>query len=244
MSLNIGNIILYNDINYFILDKGGEELLCLPIKENEIKKTIHFLDSNNLDFNNTIIINNKEKIDYVANSNPELVLFVLRKYKKFLNVLEVKNNPKIGSIIKKGNKYYYIFSEEEQKWIVFELSKNEILDGDVFTFDGNIYYTDYFQTIINKNDIFDGIYQCSEGQIILLKRKKLSYRKNELKRIPISNESIVKIDQTSNEEYVVKSNLGNKLICVSNYDKNPKYSKKHYLNKEDVVFVKVKQIRK
>ena len=244
MNLNIGNIILYNGINYFIIDKDGEELLCVPLKDVEIKKTIYFIDAKNLDFNNTIIINSKKDLKHVANSSSETTLFVLRKYKNFLNISEIINNPQIGSIITKDNKHYYIFSEDDQKWLIFELSKNEIKNSDVFTFGNNLYYTNYFQTTINKSDTFDVIYQCHEGQIVLLKRKRRSYHKNALEKIIISNETIVKIDQLSGEEYKVKGSLGDKLVCISNYDLTQNDKTRHYFNKEDVVFVKVKYKRR
>lgn len=155
-----------------------------------------------------------------------------------------KQNIGVGSIILKDNKYYYIFSEEGQNWIVFELNKKGSISGDVFNLDGEIYYTNYNQTTISKNDFFNVIYMCREGQIDLLRRRRRAYQKVVCENAKKADVSVVKIDQLSSEEYTVKSKLGDKLICTSNYDFDQKDARKHYLNLDDVVFVKVKQKRK
>ena len=244
MDFNVGNIVLYNSKNYLILDKNKEELLCIPIKDIEMKRIINYIDFNNVDFGNSVTIDNKEKIEYITNTTPDVVLFLLKKYKNFIIDSKIKNNPQIGSIIAKNNKYYYIFSEESQRWLVFELSKNELKDSDVFTLGNGIYYTNYFQTVINKIDVFETIYQCKEGQIELLRRRRRAYQKLICENLPNSTESVVKLDQLSDEKYIVKTNIGDKLICVSNYDKKHIDNRKHFFDKEDVVFIKIKQKRR
>ena len=120
----------------------------------------------------------------------------------------------------------------------------ELKDSDVFTLGNGIYYTNYFQTVINKIDVFETIYQCKEGQIELLRRRRRAYQKLICENLPNSTESVVKLDQLSDEKYIVKTNIGDKLICVSNYDKKHIDNRKHFFDKEDVVFIKIKQKRR
>lgn len=153
-----------------------------------------------------------------------------------------------GSIVIYNNKKYYIYGEEGPSWMVFEIIEEFKDNYDILNIDGKDFYTCYRENLINKKEPLTTIYNCTLDEVDYIKSKRKDYRikhnlirtnKNIIKNIEIG--SVVKSNEFSNEEFVVKQMIGDLLVCVSYVDRNMTTPTKHYFDKEKVLVIDKKR---
>lgn len=179
MSLQAGDIINYNDINYLIMDIKDNEFICIPINKTsgQLKYNLKFDDFRNLDYSKIILINKEEKNQYITSVSNNSLLYVLKSYKEYIENCNNRNVTQRGSVIFKNNKYYYIYGEEGPDWLIFEIKKNKERELKEIKISNENFYTNYESEKINKKDIFDTILLASLSEMDIIKDQKRSYAK-------------------------------------------------------------------
>ena len=61
---------------------------------------------------------------------------------------------------------------------------------------------------------------------------------------PLKIDSIIKLNEFTEETFIVKDLLGDMLVCVSTTETNIANPQRHYFKKDSVIFVENKQKRK
>ena len=176
----IGDLINYN-VNYLIIDIIKDKFLCIRIDKSNtyLKNNLKFDDLKNLDYSKIVLIDIKEKISYISKISDNELLYVLKNQKEYINNCENRKTPQRGSVISKDNKYYYIYGEEGQDWLIFEISKTQNTDFDLILLNNNQFYTNYKGEKINKKDNYEVLLLATTSEIDLIKENKKSYIKRQ-----------------------------------------------------------------
>ena len=247
LPLQIGDIISRKDINYIILDKVDDNILCIPIKKRYNKGSIYSF--NNLNFESVIKINidNVKYIDTVSNS---VLMILLKKQSEYLKNLSVRNIPQRGSVISFSNKLYYIYGEEGSNWLVFEIFKDRKNFADEIKISNKKFYTTYKDNILNKNDIDCAISLAYDEEMENIKQKRKTYKKEHEntsvrinKKLNFSYKDVIIID---GEEYYILDFIGKDILKSANkQDFNKKgcnavYIKTDEISSEQIIKSKIK----
>ena len=261
-NLNIGDIIeskYYKKQRFIIIDIHPKTYECLSIGKIKkaifdpvlIKKIDAILSRDTrvdgikwLEYNPNFKmseIGKQKNLDKIFDTQQEY----LEEKSKMLDVELIVNR---GSIILNNNKKYYIYGEEGTSWMVFEIQDEYKENYDILNINGSEIYTCYNEALIDKKDSLITLYNCTLDEIDLVKSKRKSYKlkHNHIKEIPktiknIEIGSVVKSNEFSNEEFVVKQMIGDLLVCVSYVDRNMHTPTKHYFNKEKVLVIDKKR---
>lgn len=186
LPLQVGDVISYNNIKRLIIDINNDELLCIPLNKDTAYRKLNFNEFKNLDYSKVSVIKNNKRIKYIYSVSDNVILYVLNKYKEYIAYIINQKVTQRGSIISKNNKYYYVYGEEGQEWLIFEIIvDNEQLlyvasqKFDTITLNNKVYYTNYEGERINKKEVFKTIYLSTLDEIENVKTKKKSYKKEQ-----------------------------------------------------------------
>lgn len=155
IKLGIGDIVLCNGKNYLILEEKDNKFLLFPLSsvvkgsKNNIKINDEIL---NIDFYHPSSKSKStplQRIDFVDNETLRKVLFI---YKSRLSELKNKDKMQRGSLIRIDDRFYYIFGEYENKFMVFSVFSNINKYMCKIVINSKNFYTDFANVLmIEKN---------------------------------------------------------------------------------------------
>lgn len=260
-----GSVIALQDKYYYVYGEEGPFLLVFEISDFYCSNDFDIIEIKlgngcfyttfkdekiNKDGNFTCIYNSNEKeIDYVKK--------LRKKYKaqekasiKIFNVgsiVEHINSGKRYIIIKKCDKTYECFPMNSLKNAscisihmygeFLKLSENKNLEG-IKWFEDN---TDFNLENINDEKVIN--------QIIETQKKYIKYDKPQDLKMDCAKDSgfhmgtIVKLNEDSKAEYIVKTIIGN-ILCCENKEEQNGMGTTYYFNKDNVVVVENPKIKK
>jgi len=258
VNLNIGDIIeskYYKNQRFIIISIHPKTYECISI--SKIKKAIF---DPVLIRKTDAILSKDTRVDGIKwlEYNPNFKMSEIGKQKNLDNIFKTQKEfmdkeektlyLNRGSVISFNDKKYYIYGEEGQKWMVFEITEDIKENYDVLNIHKKTFYTCYNDSLIDKKESLNVLYNCSLDEMDLIKSKRKSYRIKHNMITPVTKiiknieiGSVVKSNEFSNEEFVVKQMLGDLLVCVSYVDRNMTTPTKHYFNKEKVLVIDKKR---
>jgi len=255
MPLNQGEIFKYDNKIYLVLDNTKDTILSLELPNKNYQEELTIDAFKLLNYSNTSYIENNEHIEYINTVNNKLLIYILKRYKEYLDYLKNKTIPQRGSIIKLDDKYYYIYGEEKQDFLVFKISKKNKTQKIKIKLQNQTFYTNFTDKKISKKTNFTIINLCTKDEIELIKEQRKKYKntnqakKEEIVSKKYKNEqiqrgSIIKQNELSLEELYVINVAGDILTCVGNTERNKYLQPKVYLNKNDIVLVENPKTKK
>lgn len=200
LPLQIGDVIIYKDRQFIILDIN-EELIILDINNIKLKEKLDVDKINKLDYSKILKINKNSNINFRGSVSEKVLNRILKNRDTHIKYLEDLKVIQRGSIIENKNKYYYIFGEEGQEWMSFELKKSGTNEVEI---NNNTYYTDFNEIRLSKKNNYNVLYLCSDKEKDNLKDLRKEYRYNK-----------------RNEDKFVNLNIGD--IIESKYYKKQKF---------------------
>lgn len=212
--IQVGDIIHYYSQNFIVLDTNDKNVICVPVKNH-----LDYKNNINLDFNNFININFakaiclqiNDNIKYVNTVGNKCIEKILVMSKEYINNYKNTKITQRGTIILKDSKYYYIYGEEGQNWLVFEINKNRVTKFKQLVI-GNInYYTKFEESKIAKNDLFTNIYLCIEEEKDKIKNIRKKYK--ELRKT-IEMDGIINYDCFEVGDIIESINYINKRFII------------------------------
>lgn len=179
LPVQVGDIISCENENYLILDIEENKLRCIKIETsiNNIKGTLKLKYFNDLDYMKIKYLKLNQNISYLNSVNNNILLYILKNEKKYLEYSENKETPQRGSVIFKDKKYYYIYGEEGQYFNVFEINEKINNQYDMLKINEIKFYTNYNSVKINKKDTFEVCCLATPNEIDEIRRQKKSYSK-------------------------------------------------------------------
>ena len=239
-----GDIVLHDNKKYIVLDIMENKLICIQM--GYVNR-----NASNLNYSKTFMLDDDNIKTIGALSNKQLIV-ALNNYKEYISNKENVNETKRGSIIYLENKYYYVYGEEGQNLLTFEITKKPIENYDNLVL-GNIYfYTLYNERIINKKDQYQNFYLCLKQEIDTVKEQRKKYKNLHFKptqsniEIPqeIKKGSYIKLNEFSEELFYVCDIIGDVAVCVAHTERGKKLMRKQYFNKENLILVENIQKRR
>ena len=251
----VGDIINFKR-NYLIIDKKDNKLLCVLIDDSitNLNTNISFDKFKNLDYSNIIEFDiNDNNIRYITTVNDNIILNVLKREKEFVLNLENQHNTQRGSIIKSNNNYYYVYAMEGQDCLCFQIIKKEKSNYYELKINNKKYYTNFEDIKILKKEIQETISLSTNEEIELIKNYRKKYKQQErLKEFKeeitdldntIKINSVVALNEFSDEKFVVKDILGNIACCVSSNERCNLSAYRHYFNIDNLIIVNEEKIK-
>lgn len=185
----VGDLISINKKNYIILNKIDNKIICVGI--NTYKEDLKVNDVRYLDYLNLVNFDIEcDKPEYIGTISSTLLAYSLKREKEYIENYKNKMNPQRGSVIVKDNELNYIYGEEGQIWLTFEIKYNNYDLFDKIKIGTETFYTEYNKKNISKKESFDTILLAFPEEIedITSKRKSYKYRlENELQKRLIKN---------------------------------------------------------
>ena len=172
LSINVGDIITYNNKNYLVLD-SKDDFICVQLD----LKNYSFNNIKKIDYSNIKNISTKENIIYSSTINDDALIYILKKYKENLKNNENKKVVQRGSILRKDNCLYYVYGEESEIWNVFEISETKLYNSIRLKINNNFYYTNFNYEKINKKDNFEILHLCLNEEIDEITKIRKDYQK-------------------------------------------------------------------
>lgn len=225
----IGDIINYNKINYIITDIKDNKLGCVPI--NQLNYILNFENFKKLDYSKIIYLDNNEAKKYISTVDIDVLSYVLKKQKEYLDNIKNQKVTQRGSIILKNNKYYYVYGEESQEWLIFEIKEDNICDFSEIILNNKKYYTKYKDTRINKQDEFETLFLVTENEKDYMQARRRSYKKT--RGNIIFNVGNI-IENNKDQRFIVIGIASNSYTCLSIDDLKKGIYKKITLLKSEV----------
>lgn len=236
-----GDVVKFNNKKYIVLDIKDNKLICIPMRyTNET--------ASNLNYSKVLTLDDTDKVIGIGALSNKQLMYALNNYKEYIKNKENINKTQRGSVIYKDNKYYYIYGEEGQNFLGFEMFNLYANNCDILNLNNTIYYTFYNEIYISKKEEYKNIYLCLDKEKELTKLKRKTYKSKMTKQekennieeplTKITRGSVIKLDESSNEEFYVKDIIGSILVCIPEAEKNNHNPKKNYFNKSDVILVK------
>lgn len=177
LPIQTGDIVNVYNKNFIVIDCINNYILCLPLKSNY--KFNPQIILNDLDFANAVCFEINHNINYVNTVDTKSLMVILKRYKKYINHCKNVNITQRGSVIFLHDKYYYVYGDDGQDWLVFQIIKENILESEKIKIGNKLYYTNYRDERIRKIDSFDNIYLCSEEEKNTIKKMRKSYREKQ-----------------------------------------------------------------
>jgi hypothetical protein len=178
LPIQIGDIVSYTNNNFIVLDINDNNVICGPLKNNiDYKKKLN-INSNNfkdIDYSKTICFE-LDSIKYINTVSSNYIKNILNKWQEYINYRKNIDITQRGTIILKDSKLYYIYGEEGQEWLVFEISNKFIENSERLEIGNSEYYTKYEESKINKKDLFDNIFLCLDKDKDRIKHLRKSYK--------------------------------------------------------------------
>ena len=182
INYTIGDIIIFNNIKYYIYKLDNNNYYCYQLNKttNDNKQGIKINKKRYLfDFNNVTI---------TKNSNISLYEVLDEENQNIVNKLKLKtheeekykNNLESGNLIEYNDKLYYIFGNYKQELLTYKIYNKKIDNTKPIIINKKRYYADFIETKIDKNPnkikVISRISPVEE--IELKKQKKLVKNKN------------------------------------------------------------------
>jgi len=174
MKISSGDIIRIKNRNYVVINVKENVVECVRLKSNEFNIKID--DLRYLDYGNLFEFNINDSIEYKATLNSTLLAYIKKRGKEYRKNCENQTITQRGSIILKNEKLYYVYGEEGQKWLIFEISKKCSNLSDEITIKRSTYYTEYYSKQIDKKDEFETVYCAFPEEIDEIRNNKKTYK--------------------------------------------------------------------
>ena len=246
LPIQIGDIILNSDKKYLVLDIENNKLNCIEVNkkitfDTELNNN-YFLD---LDYSNIISLDyDYNNIRYLNSVINKILINILNKQKQYLNYLDRKSIIQRGSLVRYNNNFFYVYGEDGQNYLLFEINSYGDVKSDIITINKNIYYTNYKTIKLNKFVELKNVDLALDEEINSIIKAKRIYTKNNKRKL----DSIVKEYNSKKFNFgdIIKSNgdLTNYYIaikcddkyvyCISEFSVNEKYPKIHNFNIDEV----------
>lgn len=271
---DVGDIISENFNPYLIIDIKDDNYICIPLiyyhksdNSNVIK-----LDGSYylLNFNSITKIKKDSKTFIINTLNNDKLLSILKKYKEYNNNKENKNHIQRGSVLRKDDKYFYVYGENGNKWLIFSISKVPLSDSNQFRINNKYYHSKFNEFFeIEKNnyeyEIVDLALNKEMDEINIIRKKIKIDKKREVKnqdKIKVYKDfvpgDVIKTKTLSDDEYIVIKRDDKIVYCIAfdewNKDKPRLYRfeinfiRKSYYNKlkdsEQVIEEKIYKLTK
>lgn len=214
LPLQIGDIIIYKDRQFIIIDIN-EELTILDINNIKLKGKLDIQKINNLDYSKVLKINKNSDIKFRGSVSDKVLNRILINKNNYFKYLEDLKTIQRGSVIETKNKYYYIFGEEGQEWMTFELNKNGINEIEI---NNKTYYTNFNEVRIPKKNNYNILYLCSEEEKNHLKnlRKEYKYiKKNGIKYTNLNIGDIIESKYYKKQRFIIIDIHPKTYECIS-----------------------------
>ena len=220
--LEAGDIISNTNGIYLMIIDESEKFLCLQLNEYHPNK--NFVDLNKLNFDNLVWIKNDKNNKFVNFVDNTRLMAILKKHKEYLENTNNQTNIQRGSLIIKNDKYYYIYGECSENWLMFEVFIKNNEEFDELTIKNQKFYTNYKSTMTIPKDSQDitPLLLAVPTEIDEIKNLKKSYKsrhKTENKKVVKKNSikigSIIKNCKFKNERFIIRSILDSLYECLS-----------------------------
>lgn len=177
--IQVGDIVNYDHQSFIVLDNNDKNIICVPLKNHlDYKNNTNLEVTNfiNIDFSKSISLEINSDIKYVNTVNNKCLQNILTLFQKYINNCKNMQTTQRGSIIFKDNKYYYIYGEEGQDWLVFEINKKGSQNASQLEIGNTKYHTNFEESKISKKDSFTNIYLCLDEEKDKIKNIRKKYK--------------------------------------------------------------------
>lgn len=148
--------VVYRDDNVYMIcfeDEKGYYALSLTMKKHQQYNSV-VIDGRNfvVDYNVIFILDKDDKNKLYASCDKNRFKYIINQYKEHNKKLS-KEKIQRGNIIFKNNKLYYVYGENGNKCMAFEISKYSTNGIHYIFVEEKTYYTDFNnEVIVDKND--------------------------------------------------------------------------------------------
>lgn len=216
-----GDIILYKNIFYYILDKNNNYYHLIKLKSSHNKEAININNKEYLiNFSNIIKVKYKVDKKFILKdiATPNKILSLEAKYKNNSKALEEENTIKRGSIIRQNQKIYFLYGEYKNTWLTIELFE-EIIKGLPKININNITYSSNFkESYINKSNTLILIANTNEEtikKIASLRKQERGKAKNKPTLCKKIHQRCLLIESNTLDKYLVISRHKNIITCLN-----------------------------
>lgn len=181
-----GDIVSYQNKVYFIFKENQDFLFGFELKMgNENSENRIYINKKYyiLDYEKEIEIPKKHplgQIRLVDLPSPNAIQGILEKRKKYLEEKEKQNECSRGTIIKNQDKIYYIYGEEGQEWLVFQVLDEKQNNTQCIRINTKEFYTRFSKKMtLSKKDAknYTIVTKAKELEMDEIKKQKKSYEK-------------------------------------------------------------------
>ena len=102
---NSGDIVLCDNKNYLIIDAANNNIIAILLEKTDLNQEVKFEKFTTLDYSKVVNLKNKS-IKYINTVNNNILLYVLKKYKEYIENRKNSKNTQRGSIILRQNRLY------------------------------------------------------------------------------------------------------------------------------------------
>lgn len=182
----LGDVISYQNKVYFIFEENQDSLFCFELERvDETSKNKIYINKKYyiLDYEKEIEISKKHplgKIRLFDLPSPNVIQGILEKRKKYLEEKEKQSECSRGTIIKNQDKIYYIYGEEGQEWLIFNVFEEEQNEAICIKVNATEFYTRFSKKMtLSKKDAknYTIVTKAKELEMDEIKKQKKSYEK-------------------------------------------------------------------
>ena len=210
-----GDVVIYKDRQFIIIDIDNDEFTILDINNIKLKEKLDKEELSKLDYSKIIKINKKSNIKYRGLVSDKVLNKILKNKNKYVKYQEDLKIIQRGSIIESKNKYYYIFGEEGQEWMSFELKKNGVNEVEI---NNTVYFTDFKEIRLPKKNNYNVLYLCIEEEKDNLKQLRKEFKhnkKNENKFINLNIGDIIESKYYKKQRFIIIDIHSKTYECLS-----------------------------
>ncbi|MDO4963451.1 MAG: hypothetical protein Q4E75_05115 [bacterium] len=208
LKFQIGDILKIDDNIYLILDLNEEKIECVKLDQKFEDLSNHTpVNLSKVDYSKKYTFPANQKAHFIAALPNDLIKYTLRLLKEYIESLKTKDIPKRGSIILFENCKYYVYGEESDNLLTIKLIDNGVAK---FRINGEVYFTNFDEFIINRKDNIIKICDAKDDEIEYIKNLKKSYKKSQDKN---SNNNTIKVGS------IVENYYGDAFIVVEIHPK-------------------------
>lgn len=218
---NKGDIILYKNILYYILDNNNNYYHLIKLKSSHNKEAININNKQYLiNFSNTFKIKQKEDKNFTLKdvATPTKILSIETKYKNNNKTLEEKNKIKRGSIVKQNQKIYFLYGEYKNTWLTIELIKEKIKGLPKININNITYSSNFKESYINKSNSLNLITNVNEATVKIIANLRKQERDKSKKRPKLCkniHQRCLLIEPITLDKYLVISRHKNIITCLN-----------------------------
>jgi len=225
---DIGDIIEFNDKLYYILSIDNKYFYVHKINKNPKAKYPIVINDSIYSFNFKYLekISKKENIKLIDISDLSIVEMVEKRKEEILNPgFKFKR----GSLVSSDNKFYYIYGEYKEQWLVYNVYRDSFKGNfEQITINRGRYYTDFKEDTINKNKELKFMRIATNEEIEIIKKSKQSYKTPKTNNIVFHKkikEGTILLHEKKDEKYIVIRRNNNTIYFVlfDNYKNIIKY---------------------